>query len=302
MVGQDILIGMQPLVLFTIFSIQTMKYLLLLLYVMILSSCNKIYYYPDKDLGKPQPLFLAHAGGGNCGFQSNTLKAAQYGLQHFDGIELDIQMSKNNTLWLAHDPELPAYGKFVSICFRSAENSYIDSLNDCLPAENRISKLEEVFSYMAAEYALKFVSLDVKAWSPCNGSNYNILRDMNILADQIIKLKNKYHLMHLMVESETADFLNYLKENSSGIECYLTTMGDFERGMGVTLNRKLDGISFKYNYKEVISANHVRMLHKKGIKIQTWTIDSEEDLKLVHSFSPDFIQTDNIDYKKSVTE
>ena len=119
---------------------------------------------------------------------------------------------------------------------------------------------------------------------------------MNDIADRIIRLKNKYKLTNILVESQTATFLNYLKDNSFGIECYLTTWGDFERGMLITLKKNLDGISFKYKYKEAITADHVRMLHKKGIKIQLWTVDDPADLEEAISLDPDFIQTDNIGY------
>ena len=48
-----------------------------------------------------------HRGNGfNTDFIPNTLPAAEYGLSVMDGIELDIQISEDGTLWLDHDNEV----------------------------------------------------------------------------------------------------------------------------------------------------------------------------------------------------
>ena len=48
-----------------------------------------------------------HRGNGfNTDFVENTLPAAEYGLSVLDGIEQDIQISKDGTLWLDHDNEV----------------------------------------------------------------------------------------------------------------------------------------------------------------------------------------------------
>ena len=273
---------------------KTRYYILIFCYILI--SCNKIYFYPDKDLGTVKTVVLAHAGGGSCIYKINTLDAAKYGLANMEGIEVDVQLSANSTVWLGHDSNLPACGGRSEKCFRGTTDNEIVQLDSCLGPGEDFTRLEEVFKYMAENYPYKYISLDVKSWSPCNFGDLDILSEMNTLADGIIKLKYKYHLINVVVESQTATFLSYLNDNGFGIECYLTTWGDFERGMLITLKRKFQGISFKYKYDEVITADHVRMLHKKGIKIQLWTVDKPSDLEEAISLDPDFIQTDNVGY------
>jgi hypothetical protein len=99
-----------------------------------------------------------------------------------------------------------------------------------------------------------------------------------------------------MVESETAYFLNYVKRNSSGIECYLQSWGDFERAMLLSLESGYAGISFKYKFKEDITADNIELVRRKGLKVQLWTVNSEEDLDEALLINPDFIQTDNLNY------
>ena len=125
----------------------------------------------------------------------------------------------------------------------------------------------------------------------------DVLGVMNVIGDEIIRLTKKYNLQnHVMVESETGSFLNYVKRNSTGIEYYLTSFGDFERAMQLTLEAGLTGISFHYKWIEEITAEHIQLIRKKGLKIQLWTVNSEADIDEALSINPDFIQTDNLKY------
>lgn len=47
----------------------------------------------------------------------NTLDAVIYGKEHLDGIEIDIHISKDRTLWLSHDLEVGSCGGTVYNCF-----------------------------------------------------------------------------------------------------------------------------------------------------------------------------------------
>jgi glycerophosphoryl diester phosphodiesterase len=257
-------------------------------------SCEKIHYYPDRPLGSYETKILAHRGGGNSSFHENTLSAAQYGLQNLNGIEIDIQFSKNNTLWLAHDTRLPVCGNNGGRLFRNTNDDEIMLVNNCLDTLESFSKLENVFQTMSEYYPDKYISLDVKAWE---FDNLGIIAEMNRLADRIISLHRKYpEVVHVMVESETGTFLDYMEDHSSEIETYLTTNGDFERGMMRALRNEYDGISFKFKYDEEITPEHVSMLRRKGLKIQLWTINDMDYIKEALLDKPDFIQTDNISY------
>jgi hypothetical protein len=172
----------------------------------------------------------------------------------------------------------------------------IEQLNICNGTSIVYFRLEDIFALMANLYPDKYISLDVKAWEPCDVSSSDIIGMMNSIADEIIYLIQKYNLHHVMVESQTGTFLNYVKNHSSGIECYLTSLGDFERGMMLALESGYAGISFKYQFKEEITQEHVQMLRKKGLKIQLWVVNDEADLSEALFINPDFIQTDNIDF------
>lgn len=262
-------------------------------------SCDKIKYYPDKEYHEVKTLILAHkAGGGEYSpYQENSFEAAKHGLSVVDGVETDLQISKDRTIWLAHSADLPDCGGSFYDCFPETSDNKIIRLDSCNGKTLNYSRLEDIFRFMADSCENKYLSLDVKAWMPCAVTSASVTGVMNVIADEIIRLTKKYNLQnHVMVESETATFLNYVKRKSSGIACYLTSFGDFERAMQLSLESGYDGISFKYLFIEELTSDHIQLLRKKGLKIQLWTVNTAEEISEALSINPDFIQTDNLDY------
>jgi glycerophosphoryl diester phosphodiesterase len=281
-------------------SILGMKKIYLLILGFILSglfySCEKIKYYPDTEMHEVETLILAHRGGAaSSGFPEYSIHAAEYALDMVDGIEVDLQISKNRTIWLCHDALLPSCGNKTYGCIPETSDNQIVELDSCDGTLSAYTRLEEIFDLMHSQYPGKRISLDVKAWYPCSLSGSDVPSIMNVIGDEIIRLTRKYNLQHfVMVESETATFLNYVKRHSSGIDCYLTSLGDFERAMQLSLESGFTGISFKYKFKEEINSENIKLIRRKGLKVQLWTVNSEEDIREALSVNPDFIQTDNL--------
>jgi glycerophosphoryl diester phosphodiesterase len=271
------------------------------IFLLCLTTCEKIKYYPHEPITNVKTRILAHKGGGNFEYQDNTLASVQNSLGIMDGIEVDIQLSNDRTIWLSHSSVLPPCTGQTADCFTGAHDFEIIALDSCLGKDYTISSLDTIFYYLKTYYPEKCISIDVKAWNPCDVSTLDIPGLMNVIAEEIIKLVAKYHLKdHVMVESETATFLNFIKRHSSGIAIYLGTLGDFERGIGLALQEGYDGISFKYKFDEEITAEHIQMIHTKGLKIHLWTVNEESDLIEALSLNPDYIQTDNIEYFKNL--
>jgi len=276
----------------------TKVYYILLILFSLIYSCQKIKYYPDKDYLEVTTMIIAHRGnGGNTSFQNNSIKGAEYGLMYADGIEVDIQLTKDRTIWLSHNAELPDCGGKSYDCFPEVYDYEIIELDSCNGIEKNYYKLEDIFILMSTTYPDKYITLDVKMWGPCAFTSVNVFGVMKVIADEIIKLTNKYNMHNkVMAESEVASFLIYLQDNSDGIETYLSAWGDFERAMQICLEGGFNGISFKYKFDEEIGVEHIQLIRKKGLKIQLWTINSEENIKEALSINPDFIQTDNLNY------
>lgn len=267
-----------------------------ILFITASVACDRVEYYPDKPIRFTQTNFLAHKGGGNYD-EGNTYDACVYGLERMDGIEVDLQMSADKTLWLSHSPYVVGCGSFEENCFASLSDNNIRLVDTCLGPGENYTELEKVFEFIKDNYSFKYISLDVKAWYPCDLSGINIIKVLNMLAQQIIDLTAKYNLENkVMVESENGDFLYYIKSNSNFIETYLSTFGDFELGVSRALDAGFSGISFEYNDNEELTKEQIDLIHRKGLKIQLWTFSNIEDINKVKLLDPDFIQTDYLDF------
>ncbi len=262
-----------------------------ILLIIFLCSCERIYYFPDKPLTGTQTVVIAHKGGGFFD-DGNTYDGCMFGLANFEGIEVDLQKGSDNVLWLSHSPYATDCNG-SQICFWLLSKEKIMEMDSCAGKQKDFTRLEEIFKYISEHCPGKYISLDVKAWKPCSPYGINITREMNLLAQEIIDLTTKYHLEHrVMVESETGDFLYYIKVRTNSIETYQAVFGDFEMGISRALHAGFTGVSFEYKFKEEITKEQVELIHRKGLKIQLWTIGDEAVLKEALSLNPDFIQSD----------
>jgi len=272
------------------------RLLALLLTAISLAACDRVVYSPDLPLNVTNTKILAHAGGGWFD-QPNTLKGCRYGFSTLDGIECDIQRDADNNLWLSHSNMLTGCGAFRSASFSALPSSSIVQIDSCLGAETDFAQLDSVFRYMSENYPGKTISLDVKPWIPTTFSGLNILNEMNELGQRILELTTLYGLENrVKVESESVEFLQYIRKQTNVIETYLLTFGDFELAVSKALYAKLSGISFKYGYGEGVSKEKIDLIHQKGLKIQLWTVNNPAEIEEALLMGPDYLQTDNVSY------
>jgi len=278
-----------------------MKYfsLFILFFLLTQLSCDKIIYNPDNPFsGLSKTIVLMHRGSGNNpDYKENTLQAAEYGLSVLDGIELDIQMSADGTLWLDHDNKVfDCNGNEVG-CFQKLHDDEIVAAAEC-EGELRYHTLESVFQLMALDYPDSYISLDVKT-QYCE--IFSIPSEMRQMAGSIMELVGKYNMHHkVLVESSSLAFLKELDDQKSIGQCVIS-FGDVDKGLADARITKARGISLKYGEEEI---NHevVDLVHRKGYALILWTINEPEDISIAWTSAPDFIQTDRADFKDFIPE
>jgi hypothetical protein len=166
------------------------KTILRIAFLFAFSCCERVEYFPDKPITFEKTRVIAHQGGGVFD-AGNTFEACQYGLENAEGIEVDVQRSSDNVLWLSHSATVSSCGVFDETCFAAVSNNTIIAIDSCLGNEINYTQLEAIFAYMSDHYPEKFISLDVKAWHPCGLADVNVIRQMNQMARVIIDLTNR---------------------------------------------------------------------------------------------------------------
>jgi glycerophosphoryl diester phosphodiesterase len=261
------------------------QYLYLLIILCGLLGCSQLEDFPILEPTSTSPLFLAHRGG-QSEYPENTLAAIKVGLSKLDGVEIDLHISKDQTLWIAHDAETPKCGNLPSSNFSDLRDTQIEALNQCLNTKERYNTLDEVLVYVAENYPNAKLSLDVK---PKNNA------ELRSVAIQIHQLSEKYGLsQNIYVESPEVNFLQYLKRQNSLIECHLLAYSNLEKAGEKALRNGLDGVSFKFSAKENLT---VKALQIRGLTVQLWTVNEDTDIEKAINLGPNAIQTDRLDFK-----
>jgi len=263
-------------------------------------SCHHKNENTPYDYSNHTTKILGHRGYGIKGYNDtlmdNTLEAIIKAIKTTDGVEVDIQMSKNGTIWLYHDTGIPDKDSNIKYIPRLT-NDEIRSVFSLNHPNVQFNNLQEVFTYFDNHKITKTISLDIKSFygEDCFKNTTELNAYMLIIGEKIIELARKYSLENqILVESDIRYLLDLIKTKSS-IKTFLLGYSDFKKQAETARKNHYSGVSHFFNDPE-INATSIENAQKSGIKVQLWTPNSKEELESVLLYQPDFLQTDNIHY------
>ncbi len=260
--------------------------------VIAVTSCEKITYYEDKPSPFSSTESIAHRGGGCDTTRDNDYESCINALVKTDGIEVDIQLSKNRTVWLSHSSIVEECNGALK-CFVETYDTEIENITTCNGKKINYTKLEDVMKYMDQNNIRKYISIDQKGWKPCGGGSIDIEGTMRAEIEEVIKLGDRYNLTsYLLIETDVVSVLDWAKAKSSSVKTYYTSFGDFEKGMLVALKHKFNGISYKSHFGDELDANKMYLLHKKGLRLMAWNIPDNVYANFLKSVNVDILQID----------
>lgn len=282
------------------------KFPLAVAILLALASCST---KPDATPGKI--LLIGHRASGagvKNGYIENTIPAAVETLKYADGVEVDIQMSKDKTLWIYHDDLLNYNCDSDSIsevnngCIPSLNDSIIGSIRICREGiTDRIYRLSELFERYA-DYSDKFMSLDVKGYYdesciPGHNVDGDYLTDVaNGIAD-LIAAHNMTE--RVFVETDYTYLFEKLNEINPKIKCHVLGYGDLNKKIDRCVANNWQGISFNMTDTSLTAAN-VEALKAAGLELQLWTVRNEDDLKKALQFEPTSVQVSSVELLETI--
>lgn len=235
---------------------------------------------------------IAHRGASGYA-PENTLTAFKKAIEmNADGIELDIQMTKDGKIIVMHDWKVDRTtngrgfvfdldfdyiknleaGTWFSKDFVSEKVPTLEEVLDILPnnmmlnieikdSARKHSKIAEALLQILRNYPSKFDNIVISSF------HHSILKDLQNLEP---KLK-----LALLTASELVDVEKYHKDND--LKCY------------------------SYHPEgHLISKEDIDILHKNGIKVFVWTINKEEDLDYLIKIGVDGVITNYPDIMKEL--
>lgn len=275
----------------TLKKLKTINTITGILTCLLLSSCSKVKFYPDKPLTTLNNK-IAHRGGGGTLYRDNTIEACTFALKDNDGVEIDIQISKDRTIWMAHDATIKLCDG-SSICFAETKDADIEKIDSCNGRPIGYSKLEELLEYVKNNCPEKYIIVDLKGWIPCSGNSAGIEGMMRLEAELVSKMAKKHNLSEkVLIETDIVSVLLWARRFTPEIGQYLNVYGNLEKGMLTALNQDLDGIAFKTNVKDTLTRDYVNLFHKKGLRLIAWNLSDTSELSKYLRMGVDFTEYD----------
>lgn len=277
--------------------------------LILLISCKS----EPRQITFEPPLILGHRATGsgyNSGFLENTLPAVEEALKYADGVEVDVQLSSSNTIWLYHDAlfkDLCPQSELLinstnSYCIPTTADSIIEKLVICNGgSEDRVYKLEELFE-LVSEYENKIISVDVKGYfteSCIEGSN--VSKDyLENMGGNLYRLILKYDLLErVVIETSYTYLFEIIKSKNSSVNCHLLGYNNLDEKIERSVNSSYQGISFNL-HDSSLTANAANKIREENLQLQLWTIRNEKDYKTAMTMQPFAIQVGDFNLLKTI--
>ena len=274
-----------------------------LILVLTLTQCKKM-----TTSGPPTETdirFLGHKGGGdnsyNAKYIENTLPAVEEGLKTLNGVEVDLQMSLDGTIWMFHNTDIGQ-----SSCNTSYHHSIV-LLNDTEIAkiqicnggvQDRVYRLEELVNLWNNTANGFVISMHIKTDFPADTiNNPQIGGEATYLSKFATSLAKLFptvkHQGQLFAEIYDASFCTKVHTTIPGISVFLIKSVDFTTLINDALASGYDGVSCNL-FESTLSAEGVIRARDNGLVVQLWTPDNRDDLLKAFNLQPNFIQTNNL--------
>jgi glycerophosphoryl diester phosphodiesterase len=253
-----------------------------------LSNCSKNNLKPNIDV-------FGHAGTSlhrdRAVYPANSFESIKYALDVLDadGVEVDVQMTKDSVLVLYHDSYLDQASTFIG-CISEYNYADIEYLKLDFTKYELVT-LKKVLKFV--ESRQKSVYLDVKTYNYCSNNKISQTSFQYALNNSLDELDTNFKKTKILLGMTDYQFLNAI---NFPVKCYETT--NVSDGIQIANANNFTCLSI---FKQFINKQDATLLNKTsiywgvvGVK-DKWTIDE------VVQLLPKFIVSDNVARTKKVT-
>lgn len=253
-------------------------------------SCKK-----EADL--PDVMVYGHAGTTlypeRWVYPANTVESVLYALDVLDadGVEVDVQMTKDSVLVLYHDGFLDAITNAAG-CI--AEWNYADlAETEVFNTKYKIARLDEVIEICL--YRNKKIFLDLKPYNYCDSTNLNYSTFNNSLNQLLVNYTGNER-SKITVNTRNVDLLMTLSDT-----LIIKSFESENINLGIT--------HFQNNVTKELCINYTAMtkvyaetLTDMGIEFSIFGVKTSDEIRAAVNFLPSKIISDNIAFTKKITQ
>ena len=254
---------------------------------------------------KADVTFLGHKGGGNNTYNpnqiENTLLSFKEGLKTLDGVETDLQMSLDGTIWLFHNTDLGDWScasnyHHTIVLMKDADIVKVNMCNGNI--HDRVYKLEELISFWSSTPNGFPISMHIKLDFEADTINNPLIGgEAAYLSKFAERLKLLFPTIkypnQINIEVYDATFCTKIHTILPGLKVCLIKEVTFPKQINDALALGYDGVSCSIS-ESTLTLDEVKRAHSNGLIVHIWTCDSNTELLKAYNLKPDFIQTDNL--------
>lgn len=249
--------------------------------------------------------FLGHKGGGNndnnLKYIENTIPSVLDGLKTMNGVEVDLQMSLDGTIWLYHDGDVGRFSCMMNdnrsiVLMKDVE---IEKMQICSGRkQDRLYKLDELISVWKNSVSGFFISMEVKLDYPSDTINSPLIGGeamyLSKLADSMAGIFSELKFRdQLIIEVYDYKFCTKIHSLIPDIKVCLIKFVSFQKQISDALALGYDGVSCSFD-EPTLTLEEVQRARENGLIVQLWTPDTKEDLTTALNLHPNYIQTNNL--------
>ena len=268
-------------------------YILILLFSFF--ACTKKADVEIQNLNGNTISIFGHGGMGiKSSYPINTFESIQKCLNTgSDGVEFDVQLTSDSVLVAYHGTDLSEStnlsGKISELTWAEVK----DAKYKTTPyLDYKIISVNSIFSRVKKLYDFGY-SMDCKV--PDNHPHKS--KYLKNFASSINKLLKKYNLTnHAFIESKDTNLINNLVELNLTKRLFVYS-SDFSSSLKFSQKKGIYGISIPNN---IISKEQIELAHQNNLRIVLWGIERKKDNLSAVDKSPDFIQTEDLNYLKAL--
>lgn len=272
------------------------EYLGFAILLLIWASCKPL---PEEvsNLNEGEIISIGHGGPGNQFFLTsvphNTLAGFRKGLENekLDGVEMDVQMTKDSSLILFHDEKLD--GK-TSLTGRVSEHSFeeLTSQPYKIPfysvkrKKTLIPGLQDALSLLKEIKPNGIYVLDLKIYSIADPGPW-VIR----FASELVRvIETTGSEKNVCIESMDPFLLSTIQKYNPNLKLFLYTT-EMDKGIVEASENGFFGITIKHT---LTSRDQIKKAHEKGLFVSIWGPRTGMANSRAIRMEPDYIQTDKI--------
>ncbi len=247
----------------------------------LLSSCKKEGTFSNIEI-------IGHAGNGldivNGLYHDNSYESIELALltDGCDGVEMDVRLSADGTLWLFHDTELDETTNGTG-CVGTSSDSYLSTLHYTSVDHEKLIRLSDV---PKSYFVDRRVYIDSRSTVNCTNS----FADLDEFLNQMLLFRDACSPTTKII-FETRNSQWELAFSTAGFNTimYIHNFGEYE-----TLDNDFPSVDIIVVSNETITKEEVAQIHEDGREVIIFGMRSVKSTRDAYRKQPDAILADNL--------